>query len=214
MDLDSEKKYLGKQAVSFVKNEMVLGLGTGSTVEFFLKELAVEVSQGLNISAVASSIATEQRASELNIPLVSIDEVDQIDLVVDGADEIDLKQNMIKGGGAALLREKILIASAKRVIIIADNSKKVDFLGKFPLPVEITPYGHLITQKQIHSLDCKGSFRLDGNNDLFVTDNGNYLFDITNLYPLDDPLLLHERLISIPGVVETGLFCDYSPYIL
>ncbi len=183
---------------------MLVGLGTGSTVAFFVEALIARCKEGLKITAVASSKETEAmaRAGDIHI----LDDFDQLDITVDGADEIDGEMRMIKGGGGALMREKILAASSSHVAIIVDESKCVDRLGGVKLPVEVLPFGLSATLK---SIPYEGTLRRKGS-EMFVTDNGNYIFDIHLAEKLKEPESVHEELIAIPGVLETGIFCGLA----
>ena len=172
----NEKKEVGEKAVDFVREGMVVGLGTGTTVFYTISKLGKLVQQGFSIKGIPSSKQTEKLALELGIPLVSFNEIDHIDLAIDGADEVNCDLDLIKGGGGALLREKIIAAAAKTFIVVADSDKNVETLGNFPLPIEVVPYGYEMTVKHIRELG--GSLKLrqkDGTH--FLTDNGNYIID-------------------------------------
>ncbi|MEH7492773.1 ribose-5-phosphate isomerase RpiA [Neobacillus niacini] len=208
----NEKKQVGEKAVEYVKDGMVVGLGTGSTAYYFISKLGELVQQGLSIRGVPTSMQTEQLAKELGIPLVSFNEIEKIDVAVDGADEVDSELNLIKGGGGALLREKIIAASAKTFIIIADSHKNVDTLGAFPLPIEVVPYGFEMTIKHIQNLGGRTKLRqYQGNS--FLTDNGNFILD-TNFQEIKQPKELEKDLNLIPGVVENGLFVGMADAVI
>jgi ribose 5-phosphate isomerase A len=207
---DERKRAAAQAAVAHVENGMRLGLGTGSTAKLFVDALAEKVRQGWKLICVPTSEATRAQAEGLGIPLSSLDETPVLDLTVDGADEIDGDLRLIKGGGGALLREKIVAASSRRMIVIADDSKKVATLGKFPLPVEVVPFGLKATAMKIDQAFAwsgnKGPVNLrmrDGKP--FVTDNGNAILDCA-LARIANPEKLAAALSSIPGVVEHGLF--------
>ncbi len=210
-----------ERALLFVKPRMVLGLGTGSTASWFVKLLSEKIiSNGLEVLCVATSKSTFDQAKSLKIPLTTLDDKNVIDMVIDGADEFDLNLNLIKGGGGALLQEKIVAAAAKRVIIITDSSKESGFLGGFDLPVEIVQFGSRATMsiisetlRDIGFMDFKVQFRKDSNNENFVTDEGHFILDL-RLKVIREPKLLHENLIRIPGVVETGLFLGVATTIV
>lgn len=198
--MEKGKKNAALRAVEAVKDGMRLGIGTGSTVHYFIQALIEKVGQGLNIEAVASSEASKLLAQKGGIPLMDEREFTMLDLTVDGADEIDAAGRMIKGGGGALCREKILASSSKDLFIIVDASKVVKKLGKRKLPVEILPFGLKATVDKIEKCGFKGALRKGH------TDNGNVLFDITLPSLLANPEETHNILVNIPGVVETGLF--------
>jgi ribose 5-phosphate isomerase A len=211
-DRDELKRAAAERAVEFVESGMVLGLGTGSTAAFFVEALAPRVGQGLSVIAIPTSERTAAQAHRLGIPLASFAEHRQIDLAVDGADEVQRTSlDLIKGRGGALLREKIVAASARRMIVIADASKLVERLGRFPLPVEVTPFGCATTAQRIRN--ASGAL---GYNDVttrlrdaFVTDSGNVIYDCS-FGAIRDPRLLAVALDVIPGVVDHGLFLNLA----
>jgi ribose 5-phosphate isomerase A len=208
----NEKKEVGEKAVEYVKDGMVVGLGTGSTVFYTITKLGQLVQQGLTIIGVPTSEPTKKLAIELGIPLVSLDEVEQIDVAIDGADEVDPKLNLIKGGGGALLREKIIAAAAKTFIVVADSDKNVDTLGTFPLPIEVVPFGYEMTVKHIRELGASPRLRQkDGTP--YVTDNGNYIID-SNFQEITYPKELEKNLNLIPGVVDNGLFVGMADRVI
>ncbi|MDA1543811.1 MULTISPECIES: ribose 5-phosphate isomerase A [unclassified Bacillus cereus group] len=206
MDL---KQLAGEYAANFVKDGMKVGLGTGSTVYWTIQKLGQRVKEGLSIQAVPTSKETEALAQQLNIPLISLNDVQSLDLTIDGADEIDSNLQLIKGGGGALLREKIVASSSKELLIIADESKLVTHLGTFPLPVEIIPFSWKQTERKIQSLGCQTTLRLK-NNEIFITDNNNMIVDCIFPNHIATPSDLHKRLKMITGVVETGLFVNMT----
>jgi len=208
MDLTATeiKKLVGEYAANLVMPGMKLGLGTGSTVFYLLKELEMRKKQGLDFSFVPTSRQTADIAAETNMIPIEINEVEQLDLCIDGADEIDPQGNLIKGGGGALLQEKIVAAASKKLVIIADHQKLVNRLGKFPLPVEVITFGYMQVLKKLQASGlCKSvSIRLkDGKP--FITDHQHYILDC-NYETILDYSLLNTSLHEIPGVVETGLF--------
>ncbi|MDY0404915.1 ribose-5-phosphate isomerase RpiA [Virgibacillus sp. 179-BFC.A HS] len=207
------KKAVGDKAAEFVESGMTLGLGSGSTVYYFLKKLAEFVKDGMKIQGVPTSFQTAAWAKKFGIPLTHLASGKRVDLAVDGADEIDPHFNLIKGGGGCLLREKIVAANAKCLIIIADETKQVATLGKFGLPVEVVPFGSEIIADYIRDLGGTAKMRTLENGDPFVSDNGNYLFDC-DFGLIDDPGQLHNELKSLVGVVETGLFIQMTDTIL
>lgn len=198
------KRLAAEAAVDYVKDGMKVGLGTGSTAYFAINKLGERVKEGLQITAVATSVASEQQARELGIPLVPFAQVDRLDLTIDGADELDGSLRLIKGGGGALLREKIVAMGSDRMIVVADESKAVRTLGKFPLPVEIVPFAWEWTLKDILKLGCEAELRREGS-ELYKTDNGNYIADC-RFGAIEDPAAVAAALQGLPGVVEHGLF--------
>jgi ribose 5-phosphate isomerase A len=198
------KKIAAEHAVESIQNGMTVGIGTGSTSAFAIEAMGKKVQQGLSITAVASSVRSEEAAANLGIKLVPFSEVDSIDIYIDGADEVDKDLNLIKGGGGALLREKILAFNSKDFLVIVDSSKLVDHLGKFLLPVEIIPFAMELTLKQLRKLDCSTTVRMDGGNP-YITDNGNIIIDC-DFKKIAQVEQLHHSINSIPGVVENGLF--------
>ncbi|PEX82636.1 ribose 5-phosphate isomerase A [Bacillus cereus] len=203
------KQLAGEYAADYVKDGMKVGLGTGSTVYWAIQKLGKRVKEGLSFQAVPTSKETEALAQQLHIPLISLNDVQSLDLTIDGADEIDSNLQLIKGGGGALLREKIVASSSKELIIIADESKVVARLGTFPLPVEIIPFSWKQTESKIQSLGCKTTLRLK-NNETFITDNNNMIIDCIFPNHISNPAKLHEQLKMITGVVETGLFINMT----
>lgn len=206
-----EKQMVGEEAVKYIENGMVIGIGSGTTAAYMIQALAQRLREGLSIvGAVPTSEATAQLAGTLGIPLTDLDTHPQLDLDIDGADEIDDQLRLIKGGGGALLREKIVAAASRRFIIIADSSKLVRQLGlKFPVPVEIIPFARTPVQLQLQALGAQIQLRYkDGQ--VFHTDNGNLILDC--LFPggINDPQTLHTSIKSIAGVVETGLFLNIA----
>ncbi len=198
------KKIAAEKAVEYIKDGMTIGLGTGSTATFAIQALARKIKQGYHIAALASSITSEKLALQLGITILGQNEVTELDLTIDGADEVDLHHNLIKGGGGALVREKILAYNSKQFIVIVDETKQVKELGKFPLPVEIVPFGAQFTLYQLKNLGCEPKVRLqEGKN--FISDNGNWIIDC-NFGRIPDPPLLEKKIQFIPGVVACGLF--------
>lgn len=211
MSADDWKRQAAEHALQYVESGMKLGLGTGSTAAKFVDLLAEKVKAGLDVVCVPTSEATRAQAERLGIPLSTLDETPYLDLTIDGADEIDTELRLIKGGGGALLREKIVAVASQRVVIIADHTKRVETLGKFPLPVEVVQFGLTATRDMIESLaadvGCEGAITLRKGSDgkPFVTDNGNYILDCA-FDMIEDADSLEDALKLIPGVVENGLF--------
>jgi ribose 5-phosphate isomerase A len=211
MDVEAQKRAAAAGAIELVQSGMRLGLGTGSTARHFVELLGERVRAGLKIIAVPTSEVTRIQAQGLGIALTTLDEVGALDLTVDGADEIAPDLTLIKGGGGALLREKVVAAASARMVVIADESKCVETLGRFPLPVEIAPFGATVTQRAVEAVagavGCAGPAPLrrarDGH--AFVTDGGHWLVD-AQLRRIADPSALAARLSAIPGVMEHGLF--------
>ena len=200
------KEVVGKEAVKYVEDGMIVGLGTGSTVFYFVHALADRVKEALNIQMVSTSIQTVELAKSLGLNIKELEEIDHIDLAVDGVDEIDKNFNAIKGGGAALFREKIVADIAKEVIWIYDESKDVEKLGKFNLPVEILPFGYSHTVRKLTEAGLNPVIRKkDG--EILITDNHNYIADLHLGYGFDIEEV-KEKLVNIVGVVEHGLFLN------
>lgn len=214
MSQEDAKKAAGTRAVDFIKDDMLIGIGTGSTVYYFIKELIHRCRQGLKIKAVFSSKASEKQALMGGVPCVDINQITTIDLTVDGADEIDHHFNMIKGGGGALFREKILASSSRDMIAIVDESKVVSKLGACKLPIEILPFGIQLTIYKINKLGFQGQIRKTKNNLDYITDNGNLIYDIDIRETKIKLRELHQNLIYIPGVIETGLFFDMAKKLI
>lgn len=206
----NKKLIAAQEATQFIKEKMILGLGTGTTAYYFIEEVGKLISQGMKLQCVATSSATEKHAKSLNIPLLDIEEVDYLDLNVDGADEVDYNCNAIKGGGGALFREKIVASIARDVIWIVDDSKVVDYLGRFPLPVEILPFGYHHTLKALKPFNPVLR-KKDGK--IVISDNGNYLVDL-HLKPGFDVQKVNNQLLQTIGVLETGLFLKMAKKVI
>jgi ribose 5-phosphate isomerase A len=208
-DRDQRKRQAAERALKLVAPGMKLGLGSGSTARYFVDLVGEQVKAGLDIRCVATSEATASQAKALGIPLVSLNEIPELDLTVDGADEVDPELRLIKGGGGALLREKIVASASKRMAVIADSTKLVPRLGAFPLPIEVVPFGLAATRRHIErafaELGLAGPIRLRGGSSPFVTDGGHSILDCS-LGAIAEPERLSQILSSIPGVVEHGLF--------
>lgn len=213
MSADLAKFNAAQAALEYVKDGMIVGLGTGSTSAHFVRLLGERVRQGLRVKGVPTSEATRNLAEQAGVPLLDISQVASIDIDVDGADEIDPSFRLIKGGGGALLREKIVAAASKQMIVIADETKWVGTLGAFPLPVEVTRFGFALTAQRIREAlretECAGHevvLRVSGKaNEPVITDGGNYIVD-AHAVRIVDAETLAARLQAIPGVVEHGLF--------
>ena len=211
MTMDQLKRQAAARALEHVSDGMKLGLGTGSTARHFVELLGERVRAGLKVIGVPTSEATRADAQRCGIPLTTLDDIDRLDLTVDGADEIDPVLDVIKGGGGALLREKIVAAASDRMIVIADESKWVKTLGRFPLPVEVIPFGMAATRHALAKAFAQAgvsgemAVRKARNGHVFVTDGGHWIVD-AHLGRIGDPPRLAGLLSAIPGVVEHGLF--------
>lgn len=217
---DVAKRNAAEAALKLVEPDMVLGLGTGSTAAIFVRLLAEKVAQGLKVIGTPTSEATDKLARSLGVKIVSPDELSRIDLTIDGADEFDPDLNLIKGGGAALLREKIIAEASDRMVVIADPNKEVEALGKFPLPVEINAFGSELTRRRIHQRlidagygNIPSSWRMATGESLLHTDGGHLILDLA-CGRIADPRALGALLDDLPGVVEHGLFIGYAEQVI
>ena len=221
MAYETEKQNAAAAAMEFVEDGMTIGLGTGSTAKYFVELLADEIADGLIVRCIETSVQTRDLARSLGVPLIPFEQVDRIHLTVDGADEAGPGGVLIKGGGAALLREKIIANASDHMVVIADPTKDVQAIGAFPLPVEVTPFGYTITAKKVHDalvaagverprVELRKALR---SNELLVTDGGNYILDChCGLIP--DPPKAAAFLSNVPGVVEHGLFIGIARTII
>ncbi|MGF7056426.1 ribose-5-phosphate isomerase RpiA [Brassicibacter mesophilus] len=200
------KRIAGEKAAELVKDGMIVGLGTGSTVYYTIKKLGKMVANGLKIKAVSTSSSTTTIAEKLGISLVSLNEIESIDITIDGADEVDNSLNGIKGGGGALLYEKLVAVSSEKVIWVVDSSKMINKLGKFPLPVEVIPFAYNYVFTKFKSMNYNPRIRMN-NTSFFVTDAQHYIIDLY-LNEIENPYELENTLNSMPGVVEHGLFLN------
>lgn len=208
-DLESTKQLVGEAVASHVKDGMRVGLGSGSTMFYMIRKLGQRVrEEGLNIEGIPTSERTAAWAKEFGIPLTDFSHVQELDIAIDGADEVDPDFQLIKGGGGALLREKIVAAAAKTFYVIIDDSKLVKNLGTFPLPVEIIPFGWEVTKNRVALLGGHPELRKE-DDEVFLTDNGNYILDC-HFDKIAEPEPLHHKLKSLPGVIETGLFINMT----
>ena len=218
MDAREMKVKAAEAALAHVEDGMRLGIGTGSTAEEFVRLLAEKVADGLTVEGVPTSERTARLCLELGVPLKSLDELPELDLTIDGADEVDSGLRLIKGGGGALLREKIVASASARMIVIADESKVVETLGKFPLPIEINPFGMATTRIAIEKLAARlgltGDIKLRKSGDgVFTTDGGHHIYDAF-FGRIPDAEALASQLNSIPGVVEHGLFINMASFAI
>lgn len=214
MSQDLAKKVAAEKATDFIQNEMIVGLGSGTTSHFFIEALAKKVQKGLNIQCVASSKESANLAKKRGLLVFDINQVPYIDITVDGADEIDPQKRMIKGGGGAHVREKILASSSHQMVVMIDESKLVEKLGKAKLPVEILFFGAPSTRAKLEKLGYKGSWRLKEDQTFFVTENGNLLFDIHFPHLLDHPEKEEQTIRSLAGVVDTGFFFNLASFVI
>lgn len=212
MNQNELKEKAGRQAANYITDGMIVGLGTGSTAYYFVDEIGKRVQQGLNLVGVTTSSVTEQQAKQLGIPLKSLDEVTHIDIVVDGADEVTHALDGIKGGGGALLYEKLVAKQAKEIVWVVDETKVVEKLGAFPLPVEVIPYGHTHLMRYFTEKGYQPVLR-HRNEHVFVTDAGNYIIDL-HLNVIEDNQALDKELNTLVGVVEHGLFLEMTNKVL
>lgn len=221
MSVDDAKRNAAAAAMEFVEEGMTIGLGTGSTAAFFVEFLSDEVADGLLIKGVPTSESTRRLAESHGIPLLPVDQVERIHLTVDGADEIDPHASLIKGGGAALLREKIIANASDHMVVIADAGKAVDVLGAFPLPVEVTPFGFTITAKKVYDALCQTGVKkpnvklrsASSRGKPLVTDGGNYILDC-ECKTIPNVRETAAALSMIPGVVEHGLFINIARTVI
>ena len=207
------KQAAGEEAAKLIQEGMLVGLGSGSTSVYFIESLGRRCREGLKIHAVATSLTSEVLARKNQIPLIDINQLTMLDIDVDGVDEIDANKRMIKGGGAALLREKVIATMSREMIVIADETKIVTTLGRFPLPLEILPFGHLATCRALSELGYLGHFRMASDGKFILTDNGNYLLDLS---PREwkEPEKENAKLLQIPGVIETGFFFNLAGRVI
>lgn len=210
---DREKEAAARASLKFVREGNIVGLGTGSTASFAIRLLAERVRAGLKIRGIPTSIHTAELATSLGIPLSTLDEIQQIDVTIDGADEVDPNLQLIKGGGGALLREKIVASATKKLVIIADSSKQVVTLGRFPVPVEVIKFAEALVAKRIAALGAAVTPRQDASGKKFVTDEGNHILDC-KFGQIPDPPALARTLEAMPGVVEHGLFIGMASVAL
>jgi len=201
---DNEKEAAARASLQFLRDGQIVGLGSGSTAAYAVKLIGERVRAGLKIRGIPTSVHTQQLAGSVGIPLVTLEDFHQIDVTIDGADEIDPRLNLIKGGGGALLREKIIASASRQLVIIADSSKQVAALGKFPLPVEIIPFARALLSMRISALGAAVKLRESGGKP-FITDEGHQILDCT-FGQIPDPPALARKLSEMPGVVEHGLF--------
>ena len=202
---EKEKEAAGRAAARLVRDGDVVGLGTGSTAYFAIIALGERVKEGLKIVGIPTSSQTADLARAVGIPLATLDEHPEIDITIDGADEVDPKLNLIKGGGGALLREKVVASASRKMVVVADSSKIVSVLGKFPLPVEVIAFARTVIEKKVVALGASIKLRMKRDGSTYITDNGNEILDCS-FGKIEDPPSLARELENIPGIVEHGLF--------
>jgi ribose 5-phosphate isomerase A len=210
---DQEKEAAARASLQFVKDGQVVGLGTGSTAAFFIKLLAERVKGGLRVRGIPTSVKSQELAERMGIPLTTLDECQEIDVTVDGADEVDPQLRLIKGGGGAMLREKIVASATKQMIVVADASKQVEVLGRFPLPVEVIRFAEALIKKRITELGAEVSVRQGADGKPYVTDENHHILDC-RFGQIRDADGLARRLSDMPGVVEHGLFIGMAKVAL
>jgi ribose 5-phosphate isomerase A len=210
---DLEKETAARASLRFVKHGQIIGLGTGSTAAYFIKLLGNEVQKGLRIRGIPTSDRSRELALSLGIPLITLDDCQEIDVTVDGADEVDPQLRLIKGGGGALLREKIVASATKQMIVVADASKQVHRLGKFPLPVEVIKFAQGLIAKRIAALGAEVQLRRNAEGSPYLTDENNHILDC-RFGEMPDPDGVARELSSMPGVVEHGLFIGMASVAL
>jgi ribose 5-phosphate isomerase A len=210
---DQEKEAAARASLRFVRDGDIVGLGTGSTAVYAVRFLGERVQAGLKIRGIPTSIHTQELATSLGIPLTTLDKVQEIDVTIDGADECDPQLRLIKGGGGALLREKIVASATRKFVIIADSSKQVPVLGKFPVPVEVIKFAEALVAKKITAMGGAVKVRADASGRKFITDEGNHILDC-NFGQIPDPPALARKLETTPGVVEHGLFIGMASIAL
>ena len=210
---DAEKEAAARASLKYVHDGQVVGLGSGSTATFAIRLLGERVRGGLKIRGIPTSIASRDLAGQLGIPLVTFDEVQEIDVTIDGADEFDPALELIKGGGGAMLREKIVASASRQLVIVTDSSKRVPVLGKFPLPVEVIGFAEPLVAKKISDLGAKVVRRLDSSGRPYITDENHHILDC-HFGQIADPATLARTLSEMPGIVEHGLFVGMASAVL
>jgi ribose 5-phosphate isomerase A len=210
---DLEKEAAARASLRFIRDGQVVGLGTGSTAACFIQLLGEQVKNVLRIRGIPTSARSREQAMSLGIPLITLDECQEIDVTVDGADEVDPALRLIKGGGGALLREKIVASATRQLVIVADATKRVAMLGRFPLPVEVIPFAQALVSKRIAAFGAKVTVRLEPGGKPFVTDENNHILDC-HFGQIPDADGLARQLSDMPGVVEHGLFIGMASTVL
>lgn len=213
MAREAEKELAGRAAAKLVRAGDIVGLGTGSTAYFAVVALGERVKSGLKITGIPTSVETAELARQLGIPLTTLEEHPEIDITIDGADEVDPQLRLIKGGGGALLREKIVASVTRKMVVVADSGKLVPVLGKFPLPVEIIPFARAVVERKIAGLGATAKLRLKPDGKPFITDEGHHILDCS-FGRIEDPPALARALNDTAGVVEHGLFIGFAKLVL
>jgi ribose 5-phosphate isomerase A len=213
MGQDQEKQIAAEASLKYLRDGQVVGLGTGSTASLAIRALGEKVRSGLKIRGIPTSQRSREMALELGIPLTTFDEVQRIDVTIDGADEFDPQLNLIKGGGGALLREKIVASATRQLLIVTDSSKQVPVLGKFPLPVEVIRFAQALIAKRIAALGAVATLRRDAQGNPYVTDEGHHILDC-RFGQIQNPPALARALSDMPGVVEHGLFIGMASVVI
>ncbi len=208
------KELAGKAAAKLIQEDMLVGLGTGSTATHFIRALSQRCRDGLSIRCVATSRASWDLGNSLGLPMIDMDGITNVDMTVDGADEIDPAKNMIKGGGGALLREKILASISREMVVVVDEHKLVQRLGQFPLPIEVEPFGFDATAKRVKDLGLSGKTRTKISGDKYETDGGHYIIDIDLKNVSMSPAQIDSMLRALPGVIETGFFLGMAGRVI
>lgn len=210
---ENEKQAAAEASLRFVKEGQIVGLGTGSTAAFAVELIGERVKAGLKIKGIPTSDRTQELAESLGIPLTTLEENPQLDITIDGADEFDPGLHLIKGGGGALLREKIIASASRQMVVIADSSKQVPVLGAFPLPVEVVPFGEAVVVRKIQALGATVKRRIAHDGGPYKTDQGNYILDCS-FGQIPDPPALARQLDSMTGVMDHGLFINLATVVL
>jgi ribose 5-phosphate isomerase A len=213
VDVEKEKKLAALRSMEFIEDGMTVGLGSGSTARYFVKELGRKIREGMNIRGVPTSGKTSALAREEGIPLIGFSEIRRLDVTVDGADEVDPNLNLIKGGGGALLREKIVASATQQLIVVCDSRKPVEILGTFPLPVEVVSFGWQLVADRIGALGCQVEMRKESPGKPFLTAENNYILDC-HFWKIPDPEALAIKLERMTGVVEHGLFVGLADLVI
>ncbi|SRR6266436_1820934 len=213
MAFETEKEAAARASLEYVRDGQIVGLGSGSTASIAIRLLAERVRAGLKIQGIPTSIASQNLAAQLGIPLTTFEQFQQIDVTLDGADEFDPGLNLIKGGGGAMLREKIVASASKQLVIVTDSSKQARMLGKFPVPVEVIGFAEPLVAKKISDMGAKVVRRLDSSGKAYTTDEGHHILDC-HFGQIPDPEGLNGKLCDVPGVVEHGLFVGMASVVL
>jgi ribose 5-phosphate isomerase A len=214
IDLDSLKRAAALKAVEYVRDGMTVGLGTGSTAKHVVTALGEKITQGMRLRGVATSRETAELAAQHKIPLLSDEQAWTFDVAIDGADQVDPQFNLVKGGGGALLKEKIVAASAKQFIVVVDHTKRVPVLGgTFPLPIEVIPFGWSSTAREIEAVTSGKAVLRERGGKVFLTESGHYILDV-HIVNIESPRELESQLNRIPGIVETGLFVGRTDILI